>query len=273
MKPITHIAILFLLICSPVNAQVSVEVQVNNSRSQVDRLRNQNLNHWSSSDAARRSRLSQFSPTISFVFESRVECEESSAPIIGCHVINNTKGTATSTDAFGNFRITADVNDNITFSALGYETRTIALTELMYGFGLIIRLKPTAYDLEELIVTPFRLNLPSISGFAPPLPNQGGINLLPVPVSPITALYNRFSVEGRQQRHFASILDESAEFMVIGEKFNGEIVSQITGLKDDELIRFMSFCDFSRDFLLNNSPETIRQAIRQKFAEFVEQDK
>ena len=282
MKPITHIAFLFLLsfvgliVCLPVNAQANVGVQINNNRSHVDQLRNQNLNRWTNEVQLRRVQASNLRPTINFIFESRVECEVSFTPISGCHVINRTKGIATSTDAFGNFTITADVNDNITFSALGFEMRTITLTELMYNFGFIVRLKPTAYELEELIITPYRLNLPSISRFelyTPPLPNQGGINLLPVRVSPITALYNRFSIEGRQLRHFNSILDETAEFMIIGEKFNSEIVSQITGLKDDELIKFMSFCNFSRDFLLNSSVETIRRAIRQKFAEFIEQEK
>lgn len=262
-----HVVIILVLalLYLPCNAQ---------NRSHIDQLRNQNLNHWLINDEAQRNRLSQLSPTINFIFESRVECDVNSSPIRDCHVFNKTKGTVTVTDVFGNFRITADINDSITFRVLGYETRTIALTESMYNFGYIIRLKPTAYELEELTVTPFNLNLPTISRFeiyTPPLPNQGGINLLPVRVSPITALYNRFSREGRQQRHFQSVLDGTAEHIIIGEKFNGEMVSQITGLKGDELIRFMSFCNFSRDFLLNYSVETIRRAIRQKFAEFVEQ--
>jgi len=202
-----------------------------------------------------------------------VVCDSSFISISNCHIINKTKGTGTVTDANGNFKITAEVNDSISFSALGYETITIVLTESMYNFGYIISLKPKAYELEELTITPFSLNLPSISRFeiyTPPLPNQGGINLLPTYVSPITTLFNIFSREGRQKRHYQSVRNGTAEYVLIGEKFNGEIVSQITGLKDNELIRFMSFCNFSNDFLLNYSPETIRRAIRQKYTEFVE---
>jgi hypothetical protein len=99
------------------------------------------------------------------------------------------------------------------------------------------------------------------------LPNQGGINI-PTGFSPITALYNRFSKEGKQLRHYQKVKEGTADFMLLGEKFNGNMVSQITGLKDDELIVFMSFCDFSNDFLLNYSPETIKRAILKKYEEY-----
>ena len=56
--------------------------------------------------------------------------------------------------------------------------------------------------------------------------------------------------------------------MLIDEKFNGEMVAQLTGLQDDELVKFMSFCNFSTDFILNYSPETIRREIRKKYQEY-----
>jgi hypothetical protein len=52
------------------------------------------------------------------------------------------------------------------------------------------------------------------------------------------------------------------------EKFNGEIVSGLTELKDDELIAFMSYCDFSREFLRNMSFETVKRAILKKYEEY-----
>ena len=209
-----------------------------------------------------------------YIFRSRVLEDSSFDPIRGCHIINKTQRTGTVSDANGDFRITANIGDSISFSALGYETLTIALSYSMYDYGLIINLKPTAYEMEEVTIRPI-IEKPLITKweiYTPPLPNQGGIN---IPISgplanPVTSLYSRFSKEGKQKRYYDSVINGTADFMVIGEKFNGLIVAQITGLKDDELIGFMSWCKFSNDFLLNYSLETIRRAIRTKYQEYTQ---
>ena len=244
------------------------------AQSQTDWLKNQNLSYWSNYDQSQRIKNSRLIPAINYIFKSRVVCDSSFNPIRDCHIINTTQRTATVTDAFGDFKISASINDSITFSALGYEKLTIALTGSMFSYGYIIKLKPIAYDINEVTITPFSLNLPSISRFeiyTPPLPNQGGINLIPGEINPISMFYNKYSKEAKQKKYLKSVLNGTADFMLIGEKYNGSIVSQITGLKDDELIAFMSFCKFSNDFLLNYSPETITRAIKRKYAEFVDQ--
>ena len=244
-----------------------------NAQSQTFRLQNQNINYWELTDQLKRKQNEQLKPTINFIFQSRVICDSSFNAIRDCHVINKTQNTGTVTDANGEFKITAYINDSISFSAIGYEQLTIALTLFMFDRGYIITLKPKTYEIKEIGIMLYSLNFPTISKYeiyTPPLPNQGGINLLPTDVSPITALYNRYSKEAKQKRYFKSVIDETADFILIGEKFNGEMVSQITGLKDDELIKFISFCNFSNDFILNHSPETIRRTIRKKYAEYIE---
>jgi len=207
-----------------------------------------------------------------YIFRSRVVNDSTLMSIRDCHIINKTQRTATVSDAYGGFKITANAHDSIYFSALGYETLTIALADSMYDYGYIIRLKPKVYELGEVTVRPFVIELPTISPFeiyTPPLPNQGGINI-PTGFSPITFFYNRFSKEGKQKRHYEKVKEGTADYMLIGEKFNGPMVAQLTGLKDDELIAFMSFCNFSNDFIMNYSMETIKRAIRKKFQEYSE---
>ena len=243
------------------------------AQSHSSRLQNQNLNYWAQQDQATRMIFSRMSTTFNYVFQSRVVCDSSFNSVSGCHIINKTQNTGTTTNMYGDFKISANINDTISFSVLGYEKLTIVVTESMYNYGYIVKLKPIAYELEELTITPFSIDFPSISRFeiyTPPLPNQGGINLLPTEINPVSFFYNKFSKEGKQKRYYKKVIDGTADFMVIGEKYNGLMVSQITGLKDDELIKFMSYCNFSKDFLLNYSPETIRRAIRQKYSEFAE---
>ena len=240
-----------------------------NAQSQTDRLKNQNLSYWSNKDQAGRDQLSRVTVDFNYIFQSRVVSDSSFNSISNCHIINKTQRTATVSDAYGNFKITANVNDSILFSALGYENLTISLTDSMYNYGYIIKLQPATYELSEVIIQPI-IEKPFVTKwevYTPPLPNQGGINI-PTGINPVTFFYNRFSREGKQKKYYAKLKEGTHDFMFIGEKFNGKMVAQLTGLKDDELIKFMSYCNFSNDFLMNYSPETINRAIKQKYQEY-----
>jgi len=200
-----------------------------------------NMKYWADADQVKRYILSGWTPDINYIFRSRVISDSTLGSIRDCHVINKTQRMGTVTDAYGDFKITANVNDSISFSAIGYKTITIALTDSMYTYGYIIKMNPTTYEIAEVTIQPF-IDKPLITKwevYTKPLPNQGGINI-PTGVSPVTALYNRFSREGKQKRYFQKVSEGTANFMLVGEKFNGEMVAQITGLKDDDLIKFMS---------------------------------
>jgi hypothetical protein len=207
-----------------------------------------------------------------YVFSSRVVSDSSFNSIRDCHIINKTQRTGTVSNSYGDFKITDNVHDSISFSAIGYEKRTIALTDSMFTYGYVILLTPTAYVLDEVTIRSYKLNFSPIDrrSIAPRtlLPNQGGVGTSIE--GPVTFFYNLFSREGRHKRYYKKITEGTADFMRIGEKFNGEMVSQITGLRDDELVKFMSFCNFSNDFLLNYSMETIKRAIRKKYGEYKE---
>ena len=237
-------------------------------------LKNQNLDYWASQREMARNYYSQ-RPDFNYVFRSRVVNDSTLQAIRDCHIINKTQNMGTVSDAYGDFKISANINDSIFFSAIGFENLTIAITEAMYNYGYIVKLKPKTYELSEITVKPYQIDMPQIRRseiYSPPLPNQGGIN---IPLSgalahPVTYFYDLLSKEGKQKRYYRTLIEGTADFMLIGEKFNGELVAQLTGFKDDELIKFMSFCNFSTDFLLNYSPETIRREIRRKLQEYLE---
>ena len=208
-----------------------------------------------------------------------------------CHIINKTQNKGTVSDEFGNFTVTANKGDSIWFSALGYERMTIAVHDSMYSNDRIIKLKPAIYVLSQVDIgllssyDRFKRDIlsreaqeainmaPLISRYdiyITPLPNQGGINIpLNILANPITALYNLWSVEGKQFRHYQSVINGTAEFMIIGEKFNGYIVRELTGFENDELIKFMSYCRFTKEYLLWASELDIRREIVRKYREYV----
>jgi hypothetical protein len=69
-------------------------------------------------------------------------------------------------------------------------------------------------------------------------------------------------------RYYMSLIDGTAKHIRIGEKFNGELVHQLTGLENDELILFMSSCYFSKEYLLYMPQEEINREIMRKFKEY-----
>ena len=227
-----------------------------------------------------------------FRFDARVMDADTAVAIPNCHIINKTQNRATISDDYGFFTVTANTGDSIMFSSIGYETITIAASDSMYSNNRIVKLKPALYLLTELEIgllstyDRFKRDILSreaqeayrlahdgetYSAFKSPLPNQGGIN---IPLwgalgSPVTFFYDLLSTEGKQFRHYLSVINGTAEFIIIGEKFNGIIVKELTGFENDELIKFMSYCRFSKDWLLMAPEMEIRRAIVRKYREYV----
>ena len=225
-------------------------------------------------------------------FDARIMDADTAVAIPNTHIINKTQNKGTISDEFGFFTVTANTGDSIMFSSIGYESLTIVARDSMYSNNRVIKLKPAVYLLTEmeigLLSTYDRFKRDILSREAqeayklahdgekyatynPPLPNQGGINipLFGALASPVTFFYDLWSTEGRQYRHYLSVINGTAEFIIIGEKFNGLIVREITGLENDELVHFMSFCKFSKDYLLFASEMEIRRAIIRKFREYL----
>ena len=227
-----------------------------------------------------------------YKFMAKVMDADTVMVIPNCHIINKTQNMGTVSDEFGFFTITANVGDSIMFSVLGYERVTVAVRDSMYTNNRIVRLKAVAYALSEVEIgllstyDRFKRDIlskeakdaiqmaPLISKYdvyVAPLPNQGGINLpLVYPLAnPISFLYNMWSKEGKQIRYLQSIIDGTAEFIIIGDKFNGLLVRQLTGLEDDELVKFMSYCMFTKDYLLLAPEREIQREIMRKYKKFM----
>ena len=228
-----------------------------------------------------------------FRFDAKVIDADTTVAISRCHIINKTQNIGTISDEFGFFTVTANTGDSIMFSSIGYERLTIAASDSMYSNNRIVKLKPAIYLLSEIEIgllstydrfkrdilsreaqEAYRLqhDVDKYAVYKPPLPNQGGINI-PMIGSPVTYFYYLLSTEGKQYRHYMSIINGTAEFMVIGEKFNGFMVKDLTGFENDELIKFMSYCRFTKDYLLAASETDIRREIARKYREYIINDK
>lgn len=86
--------------------------------------------------------------------------------------------------------------------------------------------------------------------------------------SPITYLYDSFSKKSKMKRLYNEIIQYEEEIDKIPAKYSRELVKEITGLKEEELMNFMVFCRFSYYDILKWTPQEIISAIKSKFSEY-----
>ena len=87
-------------------------------------------------------------------------------------------------------------------------------------------------------------------------------------MSPITAIYNLVSKEGKSLRKLKKIQEEEEFLKQVEYKYNNDILERTTGLKGIELYEFISFCNFNHKFLLKASEYEIIEKVLEKLSEY-----
>jgi len=95
------------------------------------------------------------------------------------------------------------------------------------------------------------------------------LNVLPKGFSsPISYLYDKYSKKKKLERLYSELIDNKEEADNLPLKYNRDLVSALTGLVDDDLLNFMTFCRFSYYDLIRWSPEYIISQVKKKFDDY-----
>lgn len=212
-------------------------------------------------------------------------------PLSGASVYNMNTQKFAFTDKNGRFTIELSLNDTLIISKSTYRQHVAVIDQkLFYGFEdfflyykatmlkevTIIGINPSYEGFKKDIVT---LELPDYykrmeetqlsewqkanAAFKP----DGNILSLggKVTLSPISFLYDKYSHKGKMGRLYNEMLDYEDEMERIQQKYNRELVSEITGLQGDELLDFMMYCRFNYYDLVRWSDAQIREKIRSNY--------
>ncbi len=215
-------------------------------------------------------------------------------PLSGASIYNmNTKRFAF-TDKEGRFTIQISLQDTLVISKSIYRQLVVEVDDkIFYGkedFFLyykatmlkevnIIAINPSYEGFKKDIVT---LELPEYYRRAEDVKlsefdkanavykSEGNILSLggAITTSPITYLYDKYSHKGKMNRLYNEMVSYEEEVERIQDKYNREIVQELTGLKDQELINFMMYCRFSYYDLVRMSDEEIRSKIKSKYFDY-----
>jgi hypothetical protein len=219
-----------------------------------------------------------------FYFKGRVLESIYRQPVAFTHIINTGRNTATICDTMGYFYITVSLSDTLKFTAIGYAPENIVITDSIRRLSRLpdIMLQSISYSIQGVMINPlgsyqnFRHNLialelpPSKYEINPTVLTEidkgtDTLDMVQAPgLSPITALYNWLSKEGKSHRKLAQLLEQEQFEKDIHYKYSPIIVSGITGYVDFELYRFMDFCSFKKKFLMEADRYEMRDAILNK---------
>lgn len=212
-------------------------------------------------------------------------------PLKGVSVYNINTKKFVFTDAEGKFEMKLSVNDTLILSKSVYRQQIVVINKKMINnfedFFLyykstmlkevrVIALNPSFEGFKKDIVT---LKLPEyyeraqnieLSEFekanATYKPNGNLLSLGgQVTMSPITYLYDKYSHKSKMNRLYNEMVSYEEEVERVQDKYNREIVQELTGLKGDDLLNFMMYCRFSYYDLVRWSDEEIRTQIKNKY--------
>ncbi|HOZ30236.1 MAG TPA: carboxypeptidase-like regulatory domain-containing protein [Bacteroidales bacterium] len=224
-----------------------------------------------------------------YVFE---ESTELPLPYVNVYIKKTRSGTIT--DTTGYFLITATVGDTIVFSSLGFDKKYVFVNEEAGDNTkpLVIFLDMKIYELKSVEIIALKrykqleyeitnMKLPendysyAISNF-PFRPADidfytrsstptSGIGIV---FSPITALYDMFSKEGKEKQKLMELQQKDYLNSIIDEKISTAMVMKITGLSKQECNIFLNWCNFSSDFLLKLSEYDLISVIVYKYKQY-----
>ena len=203
------------------------------------------------------------------------------------HIYNERTHKTNVSDTDGNFMIKVNKGDTLVFSAIGYYFKVVYVTDsLLKKETVFIELLPRKYEISEARVYALgnyeqfkqkvlALKLPEtrtckLRKYLHDLSRkagkeikyqqemdkltQGGV-LYAIPIR---------SPEEIEMIKLKKILEKEKVRKIIDEKFNRNIVSDVTGLKGEDLTEFMVFCNFSDKYLLETNQYDIMVRVLEK---------
>lgn len=216
-----------------------------------------------------------------------------STPVPFAHIHNESLRTSSISDTSGNFSIFVSGTDSLVFSAMGYYPKLLILNNnIPVDTFLFVEMQERIYEIEEVSVfgarsyqqfkqkvvnmefsiTKTEILKDTLVQLSKKVANEAyeeaktkkmlareSISQIPIASIPI------YSKDEKERMKLKKMIEKEKIQRHVHEKFNKEIIAQLTGLKEPVLTEFFVYLNFSNKFVLGASDYDIRKAIRRKF--------
>lgn len=210
---------------------------------------------------------------------------ESKEPVPYVHIINRALGKGTVSNTEGRFWIKMNKTDTVQFSAIGFEPYFFTLKESVTTdrLNVTIELNTSTMELQPVKVFAYKdeqalkkamidMKVPigtddkriQLAGFYYGPTREVKPNLL----NPISFLSSKFSREVKEQKKLAEHQQQENYQNLIKAKYNESIVLELTGLPEDKVEEFMTFCKLEDSFIGRASEYEIAVAINRCLSDF-----
>ncbi|HEY4787094.1 MAG TPA: hypothetical protein VIH57_13645 [Bacteroidales bacterium] len=235
--------------------------------------------------------LCQYDDKPFHVIRARLINSRTGGPVVFASIINKNLRYGVLSDSLGVFSLSARIGDTLYIKSISFYPAKIAVADSLiwqlripeipleeqayemggidiYGWGSYQEFKykflhtETPEDKTKLVTE----NLRKAIGKLPvhPLQEQAAIPL----GSPVTALYMLFSKEGKSLRRLQAAKERDKVFLFTYQKFNRDIVAEITGLSGNLLDKFMLYCKPDDQFLIQANDYDIHLRVLEDYEKF-----
>lgn len=206
------------------------------------------------------------------------------SPVPFVHIINTSTGQGTASNSEGRFEILISSTDTLLFSAIGFEKYVFTLAENIETRVIMVTIVLDASSMELAPVKIFaykdeRALKRAIIDMDVPIAKSNRMQLkgfyygprkeykiTPLTVSPIAFIASRFDKKLKEQRKYAKVTAAYDKWVTnVYEKYNAQMIEEITGLPEDEVGDFMKFCKLSDGFITLSSEYEVVVAVHQCF--------
>ena len=87
-------------------------------------------------------------------------------------------------------------------------------------------------------------------------------------MNPISLLYNWLSNEGKQERKLEELLQQEAIKKLVSQRYESDLIWEITGLSGEELNEFKNHCNLPASFVIKASDYELLLRIKECFNNF-----
>lgn len=206
-----------------------------------------------------------------------------SKPLQSADILNLNSVVGTTTNRDGKFQITAQPNDTLFISYVGYQSIKLKVTnDLLKGNELLISMFEKVIDLNEVTLKPYQLigvlvvdakNVPDdkftrihINGISqtyevgrPTSQNYGSV--LSALFNPIDFWYKKFGKKPKQLRRLKKLREAENVREIMQQKFSREVLMDYMDMSKKELDDLLNECNYSEYFIKKASDLQIIEAV------------
>lgn len=210
--------------------------------------------------------------------------DESGKIIPFAHIINLRRGYATISDTSGKFRMLVLGRDSIRISAIGFITKFISIRQhhpVNDTLNLHILMEKRIYDLSTVNIYELRWQVFKSEFMEVEVETDETSERVTIwmnslfPAGELRMIFQaargvgfQFPYTGKAEKQRRKVAALEKKYNIIQPKFNDELITNLTGLKGEDIYDFINYCNFDEGFLIHSSEYQIIESIQDNWEKY-----